>query len=135
MQRLAKLSVKEVIFPIRYALAYPDRWENEPPRPQPEELGSLDFEPLGSEKFPSVDLARDDKAMAESGPVVLNAANEVAVHAFLDGKLPFVQILPTVRETLNALEPTELASLHDALKWNSWGRKAASKRPLTLDQR
>lgn len=134
MQRPAKLSVQEMIFPIRYALAYPDRWENEPPRPQLEELGSLDFEPLYSEKFPSVDLARADKAMGDSGPVVLNAANEVAVHAFLDGKLPFVQILPTVRETLNAHGPTELTSLQDALKWNSWGREAASKRPLTLDQ-
>ena len=131
---IAQLSVNEMIFPIQYALAYPDRWGNEFPRLQPHELGSLEFEPLDSEKFPTVDLAKEALVMGESGPAVLNAANEVAVGAFLNGDLPFVEIVPTVRETLRAHKPANLSSLDDALSWDQWGRETATERLLSLDK-
>ena len=53
----------------------------------PSNSGRLEFEPLDHEKFPAVDLAREALAMGDSGPAVLNAANEIAVHAFLEDRI------------------------------------------------
>ena len=119
---IAQLSVNEMVFPIQYALAFPDRWDNDFPRLEPEELGRLEFEPLDHQKFPAVDLAREALAMGDSGPAVLNAANEVAVHAFLEDRIPFVRIVPLVREVLRAHEPASVSSLEGALEWDRWGR-------------
>ncbi len=76
---LAQLSVNDMIFPIQYALAYPERWANEFPRLDLAELGTLEFLPLDNRRFPAVELARAALAAGESAPAVLNAANEVAV--------------------------------------------------------
>ena len=78
-------------------------------------------------------VAESALLMGESGPAVLNAANEVAVGAFLSGKLPFVEIVPTVRETLRAHTPTSLSSLDDALSWDLWGRETATERLSSFD--
>jgi 1-deoxy-D-xylulose-5-phosphate reductoisomerase len=122
---IAQLSVNEMIFPIQYALAFPDRWENDFPRLEPEQLGRLEFEPLDHEKFPAVDLAREALAMEDSGPAVLNAANEIAVHAFLEDRIPFVRIVPLVGEVLRSHEPATVTSLAGALSWDRWGRDRA----------
>ena len=122
---IAQLSVNEMIFPIQYALAFPDRWDNDFPRLEPEQLGRLDFEPLDHEKFPAVGLAREALAMGDSGPAVLNAANEVAVHAFLEDRIPFVRIVPLVQEVLRSHEPATVTSLEGALAWDRWGREKA----------
>jgi 1-deoxy-D-xylulose-5-phosphate reductoisomerase len=124
---IAQLAVNEMVFPIQYALAYPDRWENDFPRLEPEQLGRLDFEPLDRSKFPAVDLAREALGMGDSGPAVLNAANEVAVHAFLAGRIPFVRIVPLVTEVLHSHRPTSVDTLEDALVWDNWGRNRAEE--------
>ncbi len=124
---IAQLSVNEMVFPIQYALAFPDRWDNDFPRLEPEELGRLDFEPLDRVRFPAVDLAREAMSMGDSGPAVMNAANEIAVHAFLEDRLSFVGIVPLVREVLRSHEPTTVCSLEDALAWDAWGRKRAQE--------
>ena len=122
---IAQLSVNEMVFPIQYALAYPDRWDNDFPRLEPEQLGRLDFEPLDHEKFPAVGLAREALAMGDSGPAVMNAANEIAVHAFLADEIPFVRIVPLVQEVVRSHEPATVTTLDEALGWDRWGRQRA----------
>lgn len=124
---IAQLGVNEMIFPIQYALAYPDRWQNEFRRLEPEQLGRLEFEPLDEERFPAVALAREALNLGDSGPAVLNAANEVAVHAFLEGRIPFVQIVPLVAQVLRSHRPAALSSLEDALSWDRRGREQAEE--------
>ncbi len=130
---LAQLSVNDMIFPIQYALAYPERWPNEFPRLALAELGTLEFLPLDNRRFPAVELARAALAAGESAPAVLNAANEVAVHAFLDGEIGYPDIVATIAEVLAGHQPEALADLDAALAWDRWGRRRAtealSKRP------
>jgi 1-deoxy-D-xylulose-5-phosphate reductoisomerase len=124
---LAQLSVNDMIFPIQYALAYPERWANEFPRLALEELRTLEFLPLDHQRFPAVQLARAALAAGESAPAVLNAANEVAVHAFLDGRIGYLDILATISEVLDAHRAVPLADLAAALEWDHWGRQRATE--------
>ena len=124
---LAQLSRNDMIFPIQYALAYPERWTNEFPRLTLEELGTLEFLPLDHRRFPAVQLARAALAAGESAPAVLNAANEVAVHAFLDGEIGYPDILATISEVLAAHRAEPLADLDAALEWDRWGRARATE--------
>src|ERR1039457_3046420 len=87
--QLAQLSHSDMCFPIQYAVTYPDRLPN---RLKPlclAEMGSLTFEAPDPEKFPALRLAREAGTTGGTLPAVLNAANEIAVPAFLDGKIPF----------------------------------------------
>ncbi len=124
---LAQLSRNDMIFPIQYALAFPERWTNEFPRLTLAELGTLEFLPLDSRHFPAVELARAALAAGESAPAVLNAANEVAVHAFLDGEIGYLEILATISEVLAGHRATALADLDAALEWDRWGRERATE--------
>ena len=124
---LAQLSVNDMIFPIQYALAYPERWPNEFPRLALAELGTLEFLPLDNRRFPAVELARAALAAGESAPAVLNAANEVAVHAFLDGEIGYPDIVATIAEVLASHHAEALADLDTALEWDRWGRQRATE--------
>ena len=124
---LAQLSVNDMIFPIQYALAYPERWANDFPRLDLAELGTLEFLPLDNRRFPAVELARAALAAGESAPAVLNAANEVAVHAFLDGEIGYPDILAVLEEVLAAHHAEALADLDAALEWDRWGRQLANQ--------
>lgn len=124
---LAQLSRNDMIFPIQYALAYPERWENEFPRLSLAELGTLEFLSLDHQRFPAVELARASLAAGESAPAVLNAANEVAVHAFLDGEIGYLEIVATISEVLASHRPEALADLDAALEWDRWARQRAGE--------
>jgi 1-deoxy-D-xylulose-5-phosphate reductoisomerase len=125
---LAQLSVNDMVFPVQYALSYPERWGNDFPRLTPGDLGRLDFVPLDEEKFPTVALARRALAAGDSAPAVLNGANEVAVAAFLRGALPFPGIAGTVAAVLDEHQPGTVSSLDEALAWDEWGRQRAGER-------
>jgi 1-deoxy-D-xylulose-5-phosphate reductoisomerase len=122
---IAQMSVNDMIFPIQYALAFPERWDNEFERLEPEQLGRLDFESVDAQRFPTVGLAREALAMGDSGPAVLNAANEITVLAFLEGRILFTEIVPTVSEALQSHDPAPIDTLQDALYWDRWGRRRA----------
>jgi 1-deoxy-D-xylulose-5-phosphate reductoisomerase len=122
---IAQLSVNDMVFSVQYALSFPRRWVNDFPRLDPGALGSLDFEPLDEERFRSVALARQAVSAGGSAPAVLNAANEVAVHAFLDERIPFPAIVETVERVLEGHAAQPVESLRDALDWDAWGRRAA----------
>jgi len=125
---IAQLAPNDMIFPIQYALAFPERWANRFPRLEPAELGRLDFLPLDDERFPAVRLARAALAAGDSAPAVLNAANEVAVHAFLDERLEFPGIVETVGEVLASHRAVDVGTLDEALAWDAWGRREAERR-------
>ena len=122
---VAQLSPNDMVFPIQYALAYPERWANDFARLDLAGLGSLEFEALDEQRFPAIRLARQALAAGESAPAVLNAANEVGVAAFLAGEMPFRGIVALVRRTLDDHRPAPVRVLDDALAWDHWGRERA----------
>ena len=89
---LAQLGVTDMRLPIQYALSYPERWDAAIPGMDLTRAMRLDFEVPDRERFPCLDLAYRALAAGGSLPAVLNAANEEAVAAFLDGRIPFTAI-------------------------------------------
>jgi 1-deoxy-D-xylulose-5-phosphate reductoisomerase len=126
---IAQLGPKDMSLPIQYALTHPERIPSPARRLRLSDLGSLDFRPLERDRFPSVELARDAVRAGGSAPAVLNAANEVAVAAFLAGRLPFSSIVPLVRAVLDAhVHAPRLGAIDEVLEWDRWGREAAQSR-------
>jgi 1-deoxy-D-xylulose-5-phosphate reductoisomerase len=100
---LAHLGYPDMRVPIAYALHHPERVDV-PLRPLDlAEVGALTFEPVDHEAFPALGLARAAARAGGTAPCVLNAANEVAVHAFLSGRLAFLGIPAVIEDTLAAL--------------------------------
>ncbi|HEX5620333.1 MAG TPA: 1-deoxy-D-xylulose-5-phosphate reductoisomerase [Solirubrobacteraceae bacterium] len=114
---LAHLGHPDMRVPIAYALHYPERVDV-PVRPLDlAELGSLTFEAPDVDAFPCLRLAREAAAAGGTGPCVLNAANEVAVHAFLNGRMGFMGIPAVIEETLGRVGASgvhSFDSLYDA---------------------
>ncbi|HEV2062930.1 MAG TPA: 1-deoxy-D-xylulose-5-phosphate reductoisomerase [Thermoanaerobaculia bacterium] len=99
---VAQLAPNDMRFPILYALAYPERVANPFGRLDLVALGRLDFYEVEPERYPAVGLAREALARGGGAPAVMNAANEVAVAAFLEGKISFPDIVHVVSETCAA---------------------------------
>jgi 1-deoxy-D-xylulose-5-phosphate reductoisomerase len=114
---LAHLGYPDMRVPISYALHYPERADVPVPALDLAALGSLTFEPVDEDAFPCLRLAREAAAAAGTAPCVLNAANEVAVHAFLRGELRFTDIAAVIDAALAQLpaEPVRaFESLYEA---------------------
>jgi len=101
---IAQLGVTDMRLPIQYALSYPDRWQAPVPSLDLTRCGPLTFEPADTARFPCLDLAFRALAGDPGLPIVLNAANEVAVEAFLEGKLAFTAIPEVVAEAMDRHE-------------------------------
>jgi 1-deoxy-D-xylulose-5-phosphate reductoisomerase len=111
---LAHLGYPDMRVPISYALHHPERVDV-PIRPLDlVELGTLTFEPVDDETFRCLRIARDAARAGGTAPCTMNAANEVAVHAFLGGRLRFLDIAAVIEETLAQLPPQPIHSF-DAL--------------------
>jgi len=107
---LAHLGSPDMRVPISYALHYPERVDV-PVKPLDlAELGALTFEPVHEETFACLHLAREAAREGGTAPCTLNAANEVAVHAFLEGRLRFLDIAAVVEETLAELPARQVHS-------------------------
>jgi 1-deoxy-D-xylulose-5-phosphate reductoisomerase len=100
---LAHLGYPDMRVPISYALHYPDRAELPVPRLDLAAVGSLTFEPVDALAFPCLRLAREAAAAGGTAPCVLNAANEIAVHAFLAGRIRFTAIPEVIGASLDEL--------------------------------
>jgi 1-deoxy-D-xylulose-5-phosphate reductoisomerase len=98
---LAQMSCPDMRTPIAYSLAWPERMSAPTERLDLARLGSLDFETPDENRFPALRLAREVLAAGGSAGTVLNAANEIAVEAFLAGRIGFLGITAVVEETLN----------------------------------
>ena len=122
---LAHLGYPDMRVPISYALHHPDRAEM-PVRPLDlVELGSLTFEAPDTDTFGCLRLAREAAAAGGTAPCVLNAANEVAVHAFLRGELSFPGIARVIESTLSELPPRPVRHFSDLYRADGDAREIA----------
>src|SRR5438105_1439742 len=123
---LAQLSTPDMCLPIQYALTYPDRAPNDRVQTNLARLGTLTFEEPDVDRFPAIELARRAGEIGGTLPAVLNAANEIAVEAFVNRKINFPQITETVRRTMDAHKVVSHPTLEQILEADSWARKAAA---------
>jgi 1-deoxy-D-xylulose-5-phosphate reductoisomerase len=122
---LAHLGYPDMRVPIAYALHYPERVDV-PVRPLDlVELGALTFEPVDEDTFACVRLAREAARAGGTGPCTLNAANEVAVHAFLNGRLRFLDIARVIEETLGRLPAQQVHSFDSLADADAEARRIA----------
>jgi 1-deoxy-D-xylulose-5-phosphate reductoisomerase len=119
---LAQLGVTDMRLPIQYALTHPERWEAAIPGMDFARPLSLDFHEPDRERFPCLELACRALAAGGSMPAVLNAANEEAVAAFLDERVPFTAIPETIAEVMEAHDVDPLTSLEDVVEVDRWAR-------------
>jgi 1-deoxy-D-xylulose-5-phosphate reductoisomerase len=122
---LAQLGVADMGVPILYALAYPERRPTPGARLDFARMGALTFFAPDTAKFRSLVLARQALETGGTAPVVLNAANEVAVKAFLDRRLGFVAITETIEEALNATPHRALESIEECVAVDTEARRSA----------
>jgi 1-deoxy-D-xylulose-5-phosphate reductoisomerase len=111
---LAHLGYPDMRVPISYALHYPERADVPVAPLDLVGVGALTFEPVDEETFACLRLARAAAQAGGTAPCTLNAANEVAVHAFLAGRLRFLDIAAVIEQTLGELPPEQVHSF-DAL--------------------
>ena len=124
---LAQLSTPDMCLPIQYALTHPARAASERVQTCFPKIGSLTFEEPDLARFPAVDLARKAGEIGGTLPAVLNAANEVAVEAFVNRKINFPQITETVRRVMAAHQTVPHPRLEQILEADAWARSEATK--------
>ncbi len=124
---LAQLSTPDMCLPIQYALTYPDRATSERVQTNFPKVGSLTFEEPDTERFPAIDLARRAGEVGGTLPAVLNAANEIAVEAFVNRQINFPQITETVRRVMDAHQIVAHPSLDQILAADAWARQEAAR--------
>jgi 1-deoxy-D-xylulose-5-phosphate reductoisomerase len=124
---LAQMSTPDMCLPIQYALTYPERQRSERVQTNFAKLGQLNFEEPDEERFPSLKLARRAGEIGGTLPAVLNAANEVAVDAFVQRRKSFVDISDTVARVLGAHRVIEHPTLEQILEADAWARAEAAK--------
>lgn len=122
---IAQLGTPDMRVPIACGLAWPERLESGATRLDFRSLSALTFEEPDAVRFPGLQLAWQALRAAPGTTAVLNAANEIAVEAFLDGRLRFDRIHAVNLETLEAVQPSKPASLADLLDLDSSARRAA----------
>jgi 1-deoxy-D-xylulose-5-phosphate reductoisomerase len=123
---LAHLGHPDMRVPIAYALHHPDRVGVPVPTLDLASVGALTFEEPDVDAFPCLRLARDAAIAGGTGPCVLNAANEVAVHAFLGGRLPFMGIPAVIEQTLERVPPAAVHSFDSLYQADGDARAVAA---------
>lgn len=124
---LAQLSSSDMCFPIQYAVTWPERINNSLPHLNLAEIAALRFEAPRWDDFPALNLARHAGITGGTMPAMYNAANEVAVQAFVEGRLSFPGIWQTVEKTLAAATPEDYhGQLDIILAADTWAREYAA---------
>ena len=122
---LAQLGPTDMRMPIQYALTYPLRMASNGCALDWKQLKSLDFEPVSDRKFPCLRLAKEAASRGGPAPCALNAADEEAVAAFLDGKLKFTGIAAVIESVLEKMPSRALHTIEDVLDADSQARRLA----------
>ena len=122
---ISQLGHPDMRTPISYAMNYPERIPLLPPLLDLGTIGKLTFFPPNTEKFPCLQLAYDALAGEAGLPATLNAANEVAVQAFLNNQITFLDIPKVIQETMSAYSPIPLTTIEDVLALDQWARRTA----------
>jgi 1-deoxy-D-xylulose-5-phosphate reductoisomerase len=120
---IAQLGVTDMRLPIQYAFSYPERWAAPLAPLDLATAGRLDFDVPDTAAFPCLRLAYRALEAERSLPVVLNAANEIVVARFLEGRLGFPSIAHVIEETMNAHQPAEVTSLAGVRNVDQWARE------------
>jgi 1-deoxy-D-xylulose-5-phosphate reductoisomerase len=122
---IAQLGMTDMRLPIQYAFSYPERWDAPVPFLDFARMAALSFEEPAWEEFPCLELAYRALSADRSLPVVLNAANEVAVAAFLDGRVRFTAIPELIARTMDAHPAGPAATLAEVRRIDAWAREHA----------
>ena len=122
---MAQLGIPDMKGPIAYAITYPERLELRQPTPDFVSIGKLTFEKPDKKKFPCLALAYVACETGRTLPAVLNAANEVAVAAFLEKSISFIKIPQIIEKTMEHNAVVTDPTLSDILKADRWARKQA----------
>jgi 1-deoxy-D-xylulose-5-phosphate reductoisomerase len=119
---IAQVAAPDMRLPIQLALAFPDRLRTGIRALDLTQVGSLTFEALDREAFPAVDLAYRAGRLGATFPAVMNAANEVAVTSFLDGRIPLTAIPEIAARVVEEHEPAKVVSLVTLERADAWAR-------------
>jgi 1-deoxy-D-xylulose-5-phosphate reductoisomerase len=122
---LAQLSVTDMCFPIQYAVTYPERMPSGLPPLDLTKLGNLSFEAPDEKRFPALRLAREAGEAGGTLPGVFNAANEVAVEAFLEGRISFPRIWGMVESVMQEHRTEKNPNLESIVAADQWARVQA----------
>src|SRR3954471_2134160 len=125
--QLAHLGLPDMRIAIAYALHHPDLLELPTERLRLAEVGSLAFEPVDDAAFPCLRLCRQAALAGGTAPCILNAANEVAVHAFLNGRLSFTGIADVIAATLDAMPGGPVRAFESLFEADRGARELASE--------
>ena len=123
---LAQLGVPDMRVPIAYTLAWPERMETPCAALDLAKIARLDFQPPDAERFPALRLTRECLRQGGSAATVLNAANEVAVAAFLEGRIGFLDIERIVEGTLAMIPAQAVATLDEVFAIDAEARRHAA---------
>ena len=129
---LAQMGSPDMKTPIAYALAYPNRIKAPVERLSLSKINQLTFQEPDYHTFPALKLAMEALKIKQNAPTILNAANEVAVEAFLDQKISFLSISKIVDLTLNKAKICKIKSLDDLLEEDRLARKMANEIVLSI---
>ena len=124
---VAQLGTPDMRTPIAYALSYPERIESGSATLDFTQLGALSFEAPDMHRFRCLALAYEALAGGTARTATLNAANEVAVEAFLGGRLPFADIARVIEETMDAVQASEPRSIDEVLEIDARARRTAAQ--------
>jgi 1-deoxy-D-xylulose-5-phosphate reductoisomerase len=124
---IAQMGIPDMRGPLAYALNYPERLPLGLPSLDLTKVKSLTFEPPDLKKFPCLGYAYEALKTGGTMPAVLNAANEIAVGAYLSGRIGFLEIARLIRKTMDGHVPQAVKSLEDVLEADRWGRERALK--------
>jgi 1-deoxy-D-xylulose-5-phosphate reductoisomerase len=122
---LAQMGTQDMRIPISYALGWPNRMETPSRKLALHEIGTLSFEAPDDVRFPALRLAREALKAGGAAPIVLNAANEIAVAKFLGGGLKFLDIARVVEESLNGSNAAAPTSIDDIAGIDQTARRLA----------
>ncbi len=124
---LAQMGVPDMRTPIAYALAWPRREGSPAARLDLAKIGALTFEAPDQKRFPALRLARESLQAGRGAPTVLNAANEVAVQGFLEGRITFLDITQVVEHALEALPAPAVDTLDAVIEVDGQARREAER--------
>lgn len=130
---IAQLGITDMRLPIQYACSYPERWDTPLPTLNLAKAGRLEFHEPAHDRFPCLALAYRALRAGGTLPVVLNAANEVAVEAFLDGKLGFTAIPRVIEKTMNTHEIERVSTIDTVRRVDRWARQQAHDAARALE--
>lgn len=124
---IAQMGPPDMRLPIQYALSYPERWGCPSTKMDFTKPCGLEFEPPDFERFPALQLGYEVAAAGGTAGAVLNAANEAAVQAFLDGRIGFCQIVPACRKALEQHNYEPHPTLETLLQLDAWARQEVQR--------